>query len=325
MIDKLSLRTPFLILLLVYSFLPTVNAQEETFNLDSTSIGSGAYLLMDSIVITARRKGFDVESFVKHVLEDESFYFAFKNLRRNAYSFDMHTEFFDKEKNTKAEYLATHIQKIQDTCRTMETDYEFVEGDYYKEESKYNYYTSRLFKRAFLTDGTKCFPKVDTTMDFSTKNSSQLENQIAQLKKVIFSPGKATGLPVLGDKMAIFKEEMSKYYDYSLVVQDYKDFGECYAFKVEVKEKYKRKKKGKTVVKYMYTFFEKENLQIVGREYQVKHGLPLYSFDMTLDIVLTKFNDAYIPKSIIIDGFWDLLFKKPEIFEAEFFYYGYSQ
>ncbi len=298
-------------------------AQEEVFDLDSTSLGSGAYLMMDSIVITARRKGFDVETFIKHVLEDESFYFAFKNLRRNAYSFDMHTVFYDKKDKPKAEYFATQLQSIKDTCRTMKTEYEFIEGDYFKKNKEYNYYTSRLFNRAFLTKGQKCFSKVDTVMDFSTKNNSQFENQIAQLKKVIFSPGKATGLPVLGDKMAIFKEKMRAYYDYSLVVEDYKHFGDCYVFKVDVKEKFKKKKKGKTVVKYMYTYFDRENLQIVGREYRVKHGLPLYSFDMKLDIVLTKIGDDYIPKSIIMDGYWDLLFKKPEIFDAEFYFYSF--
>lgn len=323
MVRKSCFRTLLLIPILLGCHFLQLGAQDESMNLDSTSLGAGAYLMMDSIVITAKRKGFDVASFVDHILEDESFYVAFKNLRRNAYSFDMHTEFFDKKNKTKAEYFGTHIQSIEDTCQTMATEYEFVEGDYYKKKKEYNYYTSRLFKRSFLTQGRKCFSKADTIMDFSAKNTSQLENQITQLKKVIFSPGKATGLPILGDKMAIFKEKMRTYYDYRLIVEDYKSFGDCYAFKVDVKEKYKTKKKGKTVVKYMYTYFDQETLQIVGREYRVKHGLPLYSFDITLDIVLTNIQNAYIPKSIHIKGFWDLLFKKPEDFEAEFFFYGY--
>jgi len=298
--------------------------QNEEYQLDSTSLGQGAYVFIDSIVITATRKGFDVESFIRHVTEDESFYFAFKNLRRTAYTFDMHTVYYDKKENVKAEYFGTHKQSIVDTCRTMTTEHEYVDGDFYKDAKQYNYYTSKLFDRSFFTKGRKCFAPVDTTVSYVAKNSSQLENQITQLKKVIFSPGQATGLPVLGDKMAIFKKEMRKYYDYSLVVQPYKSFGDCYVFKVDLKEKFKTKKKGKTVVKYMYTYFDKTSLQIVGREYQVKHGLPLYSFDMTLDIVLTKVGEKYIPKSIYINGFWDLLFRKPEKFESEFFFYSFN-
>jgi len=301
-----------------------MSAQEEEYQLDSTLLGQGAYIMIDSIVITAKRKGFDIESFIRHVLEDESFYFAFKNLRRTAYNFDMHNVYYDKKNRTIAEYFASHEQIIEDTCRSMKTVHEYVDGDFYKKNKAYNYYTSRLFDRSFYTKGIQCFMKNDSIMNFDSKNASQLENQIAQLKKVIFSPGKATGLPVLGDKMAIFKKEMRKYYNYSLVVEPYKSFGDCYAFKVKLREKYVRKKKGKTVVKYMYTYFDKENLQIVGREYRVKHGLPLYSFDMTLSIVLHKFQAKYIPKSIVISGFWDLLFKKPEKFDAEFYFYNYQ-
>ena len=319
----MNLRTLFLLFfLLVFSGLP-VFSQEDEMKLDSTLLGHGAYLMIDSIVITAKRKGFDVESFIQHIMNDESFYFAFKNLRRNAYHFDMHNVYYDKKERVKAGYFGTHKQTIVDTCRTMETLHEYASGNFFKEGKNYNYYTSRLFDRSFLTRGVKCFSHSDTIMNFDSKNSSQLESQISQLKKVIFSPGKATGLPILGDKMAIFKEKMRKYYNYSLVVEPYKSFEECYVFKVELKEFYTKKKKGKTIVKYMYTYFDKSTLQIVGREYRVKHGLPLYSFDMTLDIALTKIDNKYIPKSIFIEGFWDLLFKKPEKFKAEFYFYSF--
>ena len=300
-----------------------MQAQElEDLRLDSTLLGNGAYITIDSIVISAKRKGFDVESFINHILNDESFYFAFKNLRRTQYTFDMHTRFYDKKEILKAEYFGIHNQVIEDTCQTMHTTYEYVEGDFYKKEKQYNYYTSKLLARAFFTRGKRCFHASDTLMDFSAKTNSQLENQITQLKRVIFTPGKATGLPVLGDKMAIFKEKMRKYYDYSLGVEDYKEFGDCYVFKIDVKDYYKKKKKGKTVIKHMYTYFEKKTLQVLGREYRVKHGLPLYSFDMTLDVVLTKKENRYIPKSIQVDGYWDLIARKPEILDTEIFIYN---
>ena len=53
---------------------------------------------------------------------------------------------------------------------------------------------------------------------------------------------------------------MATYYDFSISSKKYKDGTDCYVFGVKIKPEYTVKKKGKTVIKTLETYFEKSNL-----------------------------------------------------------------
>ena len=110
---------------------------------------------------------------------------------------------------------------------------------------------------------------------------------------------------------------MQKYYNYQIRSASYQDSIDCYVFTVEVKPKYLKKKKGKTVIKFLETYFDKKNFQVIARNYRLRHKTAIYDFDVNMQIKLSKLEDLYIPEFIQYDGTWDVAFKKRETAKFE--------
>lgn len=299
----------------------SIYAQEERSPLepgiDSMFYGISASVYIDSLTISASRSGFSIQDFINLMLEDESFYQAFKNLRTLNYSFNNDIEFFDKKGKLVASYQGECKQSFVNDCRSMEVITEDIQGTFLK-KGNYKHYTTRLYDRVFITHDTICNDNNATEM--SNEATSNLEHQITMLKKMIFSPGVEADMPLVGEKMAIFSDKMSKYYDYSISSTDYKE-KECYLFSVNLKPEFRERKKKKTIIKYLNTYFSKDDLQVVSRNYKIQYKNQLYSFDVDIDILLDQINGKYVPVHIDYDGYWDLAFKKPEIarFTVKFF------
>ena len=269
----------------------------------------GGVIFMDSVVITASKKGFDVNDFMAMVQADESFYQAFRNLRHLTYEFDNDIQLYDKKGKIKAAYKSRAIQTSNGDCRTMKIRDEQVKGNYYKRKKKFRYYTAKLYDRLFFTYGKICESKRKNSTSQKLKGSAK---HVAELKKLIFSPGQPADVPLIGKKTAIFKKEMQKYYNYSITSAAYEGNLDCYVFTARVKDEYQSKKKGKTVIKFLETFFEKNTLQVVARNYRLNYKSALFDFDVSMNIKLSKIRGLYIPKFIRYEGFWDIPLRKRE-------------
>ena len=89
--------------------------------IDSTTYTPiSAFITLDSFVVKATRKGFDLEDFINIVQTDQSFFKAFHNLRFVKTNFNNHLEFFTKKGKTKASYFSKAQQFTDGNCRTME-------------------------------------------------------------------------------------------------------------------------------------------------------------------------------------------------------------
>lgn len=298
-----------------------VNAQAETIELDSMYHGVKAVVYIDSITISASRKGFDIEDFIRFVREDKSFHQAFKNIRILDHQLESDIIFYNKKGKTKATYQSKAIQEVEDSCRTMKFLHENVDGNYYKRKKK-RYYTSRLYEHLFFTKDTICYTgKDDPTDDDQPK--SQLQIQIEELKKLIFSPGEEANVPVIGKKTEVFSEKMIDFYDLSISSELFQDSIESYVFTIDAKAKHAESRK-KMIVRHLKTYFSKDDLQVLGRDFRIKYKTLLYNFDIDISIRLKKMGELYVPDYLIYDGHWDLLAKKPEIckFKASFKNYG---
>lgn len=295
-------------------FLLSTSAQDGSpsvhSSIDSSFYGISASVNIDSITISASRAGFSIQDFINIMLTDESFYLAFKNLRSLSYSFSNNLEFFNDTGKTIASYSGVSRQNFTNGCRSMNVLSEEIHGQFFN-NGNYKHYTTRLYDRVFITHGVNCSDS-NASIQKESKSSSNIEHQISMLKKMIFSPGVEADLPLVGQKMAIFSDKMSKYYDYSISVVN-KDATECYLFSVTLKPEFQERKKKKTIIKHLNTYFAKEDLQVISRNYNVAYKTPLYSFDIDIDILLDKINDKYVPININYDGYWDLPLKKPEI------------
>ena len=144
-----------------------------------------------------------------------------------------------------------------------------------------------------------------------------MSKHVEELKKLMFKPGEKADVPFIGKKTAIFEAKMHKYYDYKIRSALYQDSIDCYVFTVAVKPKYLKKKKGKTVIKFLETYFDKSSFQVIARTYQLKHKTAIYDFDVLMDIKLGKLGDLYVPEYIRYKGTWDVSFKKRETAKFE--------
>ncbi|HWV67230.1 MAG TPA: hypothetical protein VN105_15345, partial [Chitinophaga sp.] len=88
----------------------------------------GMTVNLDEVIVAAKRIGFDVNSFIKRVEDDTTFYRAFKNL--HIVGFDAVNDIQVLGKNAQVQaslYNQTH-QEIKGKCRTMEVSNEKVTG-----------------------------------------------------------------------------------------------------------------------------------------------------------------------------------------------------
>lgn len=307
---KISILTFFITLKTHLSF-----AQKDT----SEYVPISAFINLDSFVVTATRQGFDVDDFIELVREDDSFFKAFHNLRFVNTTFKNDIQLFDKKGKLKASYQSYSQQISDGRCREMQNFNENTTGNYFKRRKKYRYYTATLYDRVFFTNGKVCEDPNAATWQ---EGKSGIEKHISELKKLIFSPGEKADVPLIGSKTAIFEPKMRQYYDYSISSKNYLNGADCYVFTAKVKDEFQDKKEGKTIIKYLETYFEKETFQVLARNYQLAASTTFYDFDVTMRVKLTKVGDKYFPETVEYDGQWDIPLKKPEIavFKAEFEY-----
>ncbi|MEM8908539.1 MAG: hypothetical protein AAGD05_11880 [Bacteroidota bacterium] len=270
----------------------------------------GGIVELDSVVITASKAGFNVEDFIDLVRNDASFYQAFRNLRFLSYVFHNSIVFFDKDGQPKVHYESWAEQLSDGDCRSMKILEENITGKYYKSKRKPRYYTTRLYERLFYTKGTIC--ESIRAQNQNGQKKKGMAKHVEELKKLLFRPGEKAKVPLIGKKTAIFEERMHRYYDYRISSAAYQDSIDCYVFTVALKPQYLKKKKGKTVIKFLETYFEKETLQVIARNYQLQHKTALFDFDVFMKIKLQKWGGLYLPAFIQYDGTWDVAFKKRE-------------
>ncbi len=296
-----------------------------TAQVDTSYSDFGGIIYLDSFVVTASRTGFSVDDFIKMVQEDESFYQSFRNLRFASYTSDNDIQFFDKKGKLKTRYDNRIRQQVDvEGCRTMEVLMENTTGKFFKKQRKnkprkYKFFTSKMYDRLFFTNGRVCETKGEPE-----KQARGMAKYIAELKKLIFKPGSKAKVPLIGKKMEIFSPKMAKYYDYHIQSKKYKGKIDCYVFQVVIKAEYQQRKKGKTVIKFLETYFDKTSFQVIARNYELSYSSALFDFDVNMEIELTKWKDQYIPQHIRYDGFWDVPLKKRETGKFTIRFYDFN-
>ena len=269
----------------------------------------GMTVNLDEVIVAAKRIGFDVNSFIKRVEEDTTFYRAFKNLRLLGFTADNDIRIYDNDKQVKASLKSETRQTMNGLCRTMQVINEKVTGDFYTSKGNYNYYTAELYAGLFFTKGTAC---VDANGNGPEQGGGSMQRHKAQLKQLIFNPGKPVrGVPIVGPKVAIFNPEVMRFYDFFITAENYLGVS-CYVFAARVKKDLGRIDRGDVVINELVTYFNKENFEIVGRKYSLSYKTLLFDFNVRMNVEMTKKNDLLIPALVTYDGTWDVPFKKRE-------------
>ena len=261
--------------------------------------------------ITVSSTRLTIESFINEIINDTSFYAAFRNMKKYSFTAENRIFTYDK-KNTVAGKIYRKIYHNNEGPYKMQFLEKTDEGNVYKRNGKYSLYTVEMFDYIFMNAYNSDF--VPSAPVSGAKGESN-ESYKDKLKTLIFSPGRPIkGVPFIGKKTEIFTANMRQYYDYSFYRGTYLDSIPVYRFKVEMKPGLSNWTKDGLMIKELTTIFDMRNFQILGRYVDMKYDNFAFDFDVQMNIELGYFgNDqTLLPTKITYQGNWDIPFKRQE-------------
>ncbi len=264
-------------------------------------------LKMDEVVVKAVRGGWDVKGFISRVKTDTTFYKAFRSLRITSYTSINDIRVLNDKGGVKASLYSKTKQTAANGCRTMQVLEEKTTGDFYTRKREYKYYTAELYAYLFFTKGKEC-GETDIVAGSMKAGKGTIEKNKYRLKQLIFNPGsKVAGVPLMGDKAAIFEPDVAKMYDFKLLSEMH-DGVECYVFKAIPKKEYA----DDVVYNELTTWFRKTDYAIVARDYSLSYKTLVYDFDVRMKVRTMLVNGKLLPQYIAYDGNWHVFSKKRE-------------
>jgi hypothetical protein len=115
----------------------------------------------------------------------------------------------------------------------------------------------------------------------------------------------------MGNKAAVFDDELAPYYHFSIDVQDRKGHP-CYVFSVKAKTKEEGGDPDKVVIDEMVTWFDYSNFQVLARNYSLSYGAGVYAFDVQMEVEISPFRNYMVPTLIRYNGNWKVVMKGKE-------------
>lgn len=261
-----------------------------------------APILIDEVVISASKKGFDIKEFIERIKNDTTFYKAFRTMHMVTYNAENDIKVFEKKSNKVKASLQSETKQIyRDGCRTMNVLEEKVTGDFYNRKKEYNYYTATLYASLFFTKGKVCGENniVKGQLDKEVSGNS-LEKNKAKLKQLMFNPGsRISGIPFMGNKSAIFDPEVAHMYNFRLAMES-KNGVPCYMFEATPKAEFK----DDVVYKQFKTWFRESDYSIMARDYALSYNTLAYDFDVVIHVDLQQIGNNLLPTYISYRGNW---------------------
>jgi hypothetical protein len=262
-------------------------------------------IVIDS-AINIRSHKLNADDFIDAVLRDTGFYKAFHDMKRFSFLAENRIFTYDKRNHINGKIY----RKIQYSRINGQHHTEYLakrdSGDVYKSNGKYQLYTLEMFDYIFNNAYNSDFVKGPALAGGDGKNETYKE----KLKTLIFAPGhKVTGIPFISSKSEIFSKDMRQYYLYQFARGKYLDSIPVYRFRVIRKPS---TEDNDVVIKELTTIFDTRTFKILGRYVDLSYHNFLVSFDVKMNIELTKAGNEFVPAKITYQGTWDVPFHKTE-------------
>ena len=271
-------------------------------------------IFLDDVIISEENNGFSVEDFVGYVRSDSSFYMGFKHMRYYTHKYESELSLFNK----KGKKIGSLIKKgdFYSNGKKSWLVNSFIsdEGRIFKRNGDYKYYTPEAFDEVFFPKDT-----FSVSLRISDDKRKGESRNMRDAKTVGFAIGtddveqKKGGI---SKRLAIFDHDMQQYYDYSIGEKKYKS-RECYVFSIEVKKELSEKDQRKALVRKIVSYFDKQNFNVIYREYKFVYKNWFIDLDMDIEVNMDYINGKHMPSDIYYKGYWNVIFFKPE--RAEFF------
>lgn len=295
----------FFVILSLLFFVEAKAQQIPRFNPDTIKT-----ITLDSVV-NIKAKRLNIETFIDAIINDTSFYQAFRNMKKYTFIAENRVFTYDK-KNQVDGRIYRKIRHNNDGPYKMEYLVKEDNGKVYKKNGKYQLYTVEMFDYIFMNAyNTDFVPNSAPSTEKGKKSSN--EGYKDKLKTLIFNPGRPIkGIPFIGSKTEIFTANMRQNYDYTFHSGMYLDSIPVYRFKVAVKPDLSKWTKDGIMIKELVTIFDKRNFEILGRYVDMKYSNMLFDFDVQMNIEMSYFDEVKLPTKITYQGNWDYPFKKEE-------------
>ncbi|MNK08657.1 hypothetical protein D3C87_266000 [compost metagenome] len=265
-------------------------------------------ITLDSVV-NIKAKRLSVETFIDAIINDTSFYEAFRNMKKYTFIAENRVFTYDK-KNQVDGKIYRKIRHNNDGPYKMEYLVKEDNGKVYKKNGKYQLYTVEMFDYIFMNAYNTDFAPVSAPTKGKKGGNEGYKDK---LKTLIFNPGRPIkGIPFIGSKTEIFTANMRQYYDYAFHSGMYLDSIPVYRFKVSVKPELSKWTKDGVMIKELVTIFDKRNFGILGRYVDMKYSNMLFDFDVQMNIEMSYFDEVKLPTKITYQGNWDYPLKKEE-------------
>lgn len=261
-------------------------------------------------VVKVGKAGLNVEDFIQEILNDTSFYQAFRNMKK--YTFFAENRVFTYDKNDKVKgKVYRRIKHNNDGAYKMEFLEKQDTGELLKKNGKYELYTVEMFDYIFMNAYNTDF--VPNSANGPGGKGGSNESYKDKLKTLIFTPGRPIkGVPFISGKTEIFTPNMRQYYNYAFTKGTYLDSIPVYRFKVSMKNDISNWTKDGIMIKELTTIFDQRNFQILGRYIDMKLDNLAFDFDVQMNIEMSYFGDDLLPTKISYQGNWDIPLKKEE-------------
>lgn len=263
---------------------------------------------LDEVVIRARSSGWDLDAFMDRVRQDTSFFKAFKTMRLHPHLAEHHFLVLDEQGNAQARFHARTRQHRKEGCRTMEWLHREVEGDFFKSNGNYRYYTASLYAYLFYTEGKVCGEDDLVAESMEERGRGRVERHKYQLKQLLFNPGsRSASLPFVGDRTRLFDPPLAEYYDFSLQA-DSSGGRPALVFSARVKPG----REDKVVYQELVTWFDRGDYSILKRDYHIRYETLVYDFNVRIKVDMTRWRGITLPASLHYEGNWHLFPRKRE-------------
>ncbi len=261
------------------------------------------------------------EDFITRVVTDSSFYQSYINMRFYPHDFNSTLTVFNKGEDVQGELYREATLHRFDRMAWVKINEERTNGKLFNRKGEHKYLTAEMFDDVFFPK-EKFYPTTEIhNMEQEVVTGSRIDRYKSQLKKMLFNPGQEIAhIPLIGKKVEIFSDEMIQYYNFHIYHLEYEG-RDCYVFDITEKE---GNKSNDTVIKSMISYFDKETMNVVMREYVLQNDVMVFDFNIKIQVFNQIISGIPVPKKIVYDGNWNILFKKPETiqFQIDLMNYG---
>ena len=278
---------------------------------------------LGDLVVRAQGGGFDVEGFVSQVMEDTTFYHAFLNTKFHAHTVKSGLRVRDrKSRETAGLYREGRLVRMGEMAElVLDSTQEF--GKLRAKDGSLRFLTAEMYEDVFFPKGRWRASNRIATRQQEISRASRFDKYKSELKKFMFNPGQEiASVPFIGDKLDIFDSTMTSLYAFS-VDDDFRGGRPCWAFTALARDTVNGREADEddTVIKRMVTWFDQSTMQVLAREYRIKHASILLDFDITIKVENALVGGDLVPMDVRYEGDWDIPFKKRELVR---FYLRYS-